>query len=471
MSFRSFGTFSVAWFFLSCLSTHADDRQHFAASSNGRKAVESILSKPDLKTEIKFCKTQWQEELTEKEALEMLRERGCKIRSKENVLEIDILKYRGTMEDFKSIVSVKTPIHVKVNIRDQYELLEILCDAKLAAIDFKCREALRIPDKDLRAEITKAIKKICEKCKSIEKLDFSFADIDPEAMSSLGKLVNLKTVILPANATDKTLSGLGSLPKLKGIGFMNSRKITGSGFKDFKENKLIMALGFNNTRMDTENFKYLKKFPNLKIIVMPQNCDNEDVSAVSKLNGIEQLHFSNTCINDRAIKYLADMENLKLLSIIDSPVTDRAASEINKLKNLQEFRCGETFMTRAGFDKIKVGNRSRSRNFFKPDNDEQIKMIKELLDNKIPIKASRADMSEMTLFLKKGRKYDLSKMGKIKFRRIYVFNVPSSESLEAILKLNDDAIVVVNNQKIPDSTIEKLKGHFKNFHNPGEKRK
>ncbi len=401
--------------------------------------------------------------ISEKQAIGLLREHGCSITPSRRVkgITIDAKNFKGTKQDFKNIVAIKQPIRLKINIRKRHELFDILPKCNLAAIQLRDGYSQVVKNDQLKHQVSAAMQQIC-RCQNLTELSLDFAVIDARALNGIEKLTNLVQITLPRTATDETLSRLAKHKKLSHINFINCQNISGAGFKDFAENKLIKSLDFHSTGLKTENLKYLNKFPNLSRLTLHQNCYNEDVQIISKLPALKQLDLDNTLVTNEVVDSLAKMKNLRYLDIGESPLTNQIIKKINALETLERFRFRRTFITEQGSKELRFDNEYNSQTFFVPDSARQLKLVHELVDRGVPIKPN-LEAGIVDLYFQGKNKIDLSKLEQLKVKNVYLNKIPTPENLLDILKLNDTARICVINPDIPNEIVDKLRNRFEKF--------
>ena len=230
---------------------------------------------------------------------------------------LDLTQFKGPKSKLLVTNNTKLKVHLTLDFRTQAELFDILPKCNIHSLTIADWRSSKPFDETLKRKLNSAMQHVV-KCQSLTSLALQ-CDAGDEAISSIEKLPNLKSIKLPKKATDKSLSKLGKLKNIEYIGLDGCWDITGSGFKDFEENRLIKRLSFVQTGFESENLKYLKKFPNLSSIGMFQNCKNEDIRLISELPGIEEIHTDNTFINDHVFDILTKMKKLKKVSLGGCP--------------------------------------------------------------------------------------------------------------------------------------------------------
>ena len=446
--------------------------------SKGDKKINAVLVEktrkyeikkfPHAKRELKLLRAEVLGEvhLSENDAIQVLSSFGCRIVKgvRRPYLIVVADHFRGKPKDFKAIIAIKTPIQLQIKLRKQHALFSFLPKINnLESIQFTDRDRFkgRPIDRALHAKLVKAMDQVF-KCSTLKEFDFGFTSMDDSLVHSLDKLTELERVTLGAKVTDKTLGQLGKMKKLKTIRFVNTNKITGSGFSKFEENKLITSLSFYSSGMETENLKYLKKFPMLTHLTMQQNSDNDDVRTICELPEIVSLSIGNTYVNDHVFQYLKKMKKLKRLSISESPLTDRSVPKINGLENLERFSTSQTFITEKGFKEIEHDKHEISQSFgyFKPDSPEALKAIHQLIDQNVAIRISFR--KKICLSLRRKDKEDLSgiDLSRLKFETLHVRNEITPENLKAVMKLNTYITVYVTGKSVSDETVKQLESHF-----------
>ena len=413
-----------------------------------------ILGVPDAQTE---------------RAVNWLQKKGCRVSKFGNHVYIDTRGYRGSKEDFKKLTDIKGKIHLRIDVDQHHSLFEVLPKARLFKLFVVSRNSQPKKDGVLDRQISAAFKNVF-KCTSIEILIMRCFPED-DVLSSIDKLSNLRIVLLPPTATDKTIAKLGQLPKLASIQTAAQfrelgRKIDGSGFKEFNENKLVTSMHFYRANIKTENLKYLSKFPNLTRISLSEDCTTKDVEIVCKLfPALTHISAGSPNVNDQILKPLVKMEHLVHLSLIDCSITDRFVEKLNQLKKLQDFKCAGNWITKKTFESIPISKRkhspSSSQVFFKPRSEREKEAVYKLVDAGAPI---RPDSTGVSLTIGKSSAFNFQKFRKefeeIWFCNIDLLSTPTPEKLEFIKDLNFNGRLKIWEPEIPDAIVEKLKRKF-----------
>ena len=397
-------------------------------------------------------------------AIQKLTKLGCSISSgRQNLLVINTENFRGTIQQFKYIVAIKSPIALKICLGKRHELFQFLPQLNLTSIELMEHESFAGENlsADLQKKLCKAMESLC-RSQSLKQLIARSTSVDDQMLQWIGNLKNLESVVFGTGVTDVTLARVGKLKKLRSIDFHNCNRINGSGFSAFDENKLVTVLSLYYCGMKTENLKYLSKFPNLNRLTLHQKCTNSDVREICHLPKISMLTIDNTYVNDKVFESLTKMKQLRSLAISESAITDRSVPKINAMKKLEHFSIGYTFLSQKGFDAIHATKHliSQDFDFYQPLTPKSIDVIHELVDRDIGIGVGLK--SEITLSLYGEHNCDLANvdLGQLDIETVYVRQKLNPKSLDVIMKLDRETIILIASAEITEKTISRLRKRF-----------
>lgn len=164
-------------------------------------------------------------------------------------------------------------------------------------------------------------------CTELRALEL-WGPITDECLKPLGKLKNLKHLIVVGTFSDaglKHLSGLKQLTRL----VLHSDQMTGSGLNSFAEAPELREFGFSGSPAGKATLKQLDQLPALAV-----------------------LNLSTPSVNDAVLQTMPDLPQLEALSLKNSNITDKGLDALVKVKNLNELVLYSTEITNAGLTRL-----------------------------------------------------------------------------------------------------------------------
>jgi hypothetical protein len=163
------------------------------------------------------------------------------------------------------------------------------------------------------------------------------------AAPRLGFLSVSKSVVM----TDDMLIALSRSATLECLACAEAAQVKGPGFAALASVPRLHALTIRCEHIDDASLGALPRFPSLRAF-MPARLSDEGYRHVGRCGGIEWLAFDehNT---DAATTYIANLPNLKSLSIPGSKISDRSLAILSRMESLERLELrGCTAITDAG---------------------------------------------------------------------------------------------------------------------------
>lgn len=145
--------------------------------------------------------------------------------------------------------------------------------------------------------------------------------ITDKGLSYLTKLPDLAYLELKTTQiTDEGLKHLARLPKLQTL-YLDDTSITGSGLKHLAALTQLRWLSLSNTRLDDKGLGNLAEFPNFaKVEVLylsNTKITDAGCQAFDRLNDLTVLALDKTAVTDKGLRHLKNMPRLYNLSLSD----------------------------------------------------------------------------------------------------------------------------------------------------------
>ncbi|WP_417382770.1 leucine-rich repeat domain-containing protein [Gimesia sp.] len=171
-------------------------------------------------------------------------------------------------------------------------------------------------------------------CTELRALEL-WGPITDECLKPLGKLKNLKHLIVVGTFSDaglKHLSGLKQLTRL----VLHSDQMTGSGLNSFAEAPELREFGFSGSPAGDTTLKQLDQLPGLVVLNLSTPSVNDAVlQTMPDLPQLEALSLKNSNITDKGLDALVHVKNL---SELDLPFTEITNDGLIRLEPLQQLR-------------------------------------------------------------------------------------------------------------------------------------
>lgn len=174
-------------------------------------------------------------------------------------------------------------------------------------------------------------------------------DLCDTAISDLGvrkiaTIRTLQTVRLGGceKLSDHSIVALAQLPNLKTL-WIGYTGLTDNSLKALSNARSLECLSISgNAKMRGVGLKHLSKLPSLYELWMADlDVSREGIKAVSSLTCLRKLVASDSNIDDRAMPYIARLDNLEILNITGTRISGKGLMELSRSKNLKILRAAE----------------------------------------------------------------------------------------------------------------------------------
>jgi len=194
-----------------------------------------------------------------------------------------------------------------------------------------------------------------------KNLNLAFTAVGNNGFSELSDLLNVLELDLSmCKLTDAGLQNISNYPKLEKLELFRN-KITDKGLEKLKHLRKLKTLKLRETMINGSCFEILTEFPNLEYLNLRQtDVTDNALQFIGQYPSLKTLNLKHTKItteglkhltslklqalhlprqiDDRAVKYLKEMNSLQLLSIKRCPFTKKDVEELEDLPNLKELR-------------------------------------------------------------------------------------------------------------------------------------
>lgn len=174
----------------------------------------------------------------------------------------------------------------------------------------------------------------------IELRFLSMADneenISDKVIPYVTHLTGLKAVSLDkSETTDAAAAKLAILPNLTSLSTTDSL-VTGKCLEQLKKCKSISFLRFGNSKIDHNSLQYLAQLPNLKRLSLRKTgLKKADIEQVCKCTNLINLAISqNPGVDDSCVALVTKLKNLTDLELADTAVSIAGLEKLSVLKNL-----------------------------------------------------------------------------------------------------------------------------------------
>ena len=227
------------------------------------------------------------------------------------------------------------------------------------------------------SRLTDAAARDIARLRYLETLELLFCDLGDFAMLHIAGLPRLRMLDIRANMTigNGGMRTLARLPALRSLRHRSSA-VTDDGMRSLAAAPAITDLFIQDFSITGQSGQYIRQMERLTSLIIFR-CENFDSSGVLELRGLRlnRLQLRGLPVDDRAMEvfdelttlrrldlhelhsvsdagmeHLAHLENLGILDIWDTPITDRSLAIIAKLPALRTLVLRETEVTDKGLE-------------------------------------------------------------------------------------------------------------------------
>lgn len=185
---------------------------------------------------------------------------------------------------------------------------------------------------------------------NLEALDLTGTGIDDKGLLALRGLKELRSLQLDrARLTDDGLRTLQAFGNLQEISLCGVKRVTDKGMASVKKLTHLTSLNVYGTQLTHEGLESLNGLIELKALNLSfTKIDNQALSRLATLRNLETLQLANTNVDDRGLRYLGDLPNLESLDLSYCQVTDIGLRELVRVPNLKSLILERTSVTSDG---------------------------------------------------------------------------------------------------------------------------
>ncbi|HUG67055.1 MAG TPA: hypothetical protein VMM76_04860 [Pirellulaceae bacterium] len=187
------------------------------------------------------------------------------------------------------------------------------------------------------------------KCRRVEFIEFSRADVYADQIGRLQRLPRLKCISVHDVAFDqKSLAAIGQLPGLFEISISTPSfgEFSDEDLAHFRNLESLQLLHLLDTYVTGEGFVYLSKLPNLRDALIVGNVFNDaGIASLGRCPHIEVLELQGVDVTDDGLSGLTTLTNLKGFQCSSTPFSDAAIKHLAKIDSLESLELHGTRLT------------------------------------------------------------------------------------------------------------------------------
>ena len=213
----------------------------------------------------------------------------------------------------------------------------------------------------LTAEETAEICDICRRLGPLRSFSISSDSFRFAQIASWPGLVQLEELSIQSKTlTDEDLAAIGKLPNLSELALM-APEISAAGLKHLAPLTKLKSLTLRNARLRGASSPSESGFPALELLTI-ENATQLADEAIVNLGPLPELRdasFDGSSVGDRAITHLAKCQNLGMLSLAGTKVTNSSLtllSELSKNRSLEFLFLQETAVGDEGLISLAESN-------------------------------------------------------------------------------------------------------------------
>ena len=147
---------------------------------------------------------------------------------------------------------------------------------------------------------------------------------------NISKIKNLNRIAL--DKTSISDIGVGYLSNVNNLDSLHASftRITGNGFKNFKDVKLTL-LNLNNTLINDDGLKFISMLNSLEeLSIGGTKISDIGLKQLSVMPNLHTLYINNTNITDGGLQYLAGIKNIKYVLVVGTKVTAKGIANLKR---------------------------------------------------------------------------------------------------------------------------------------------
>jgi Leucine-rich repeat (LRR) protein len=212
-----------------------------------------------------------------------------------------------------------------------------------------------LTDLDLRnAPVTDGAAATLGRLEKLRELGLSGTRIGDEGLRQLKRLAFLEELYVSGTRiTDAGLAHLGNLTNLRAL-YLNETAVTGTGLSHLKELKDLRRLYLAETAATDDGLRSLRGLPRLEVLDLSwTKITGAGLGPLKALNRLQDLRLDGIA-DDAVFRRLAELDNLRALSLNRTELTDAALAQLGRLRKLTRLKLAGTNVTDAGLARLKA---------------------------------------------------------------------------------------------------------------------
>jgi internalin A len=188
----------------------------------------------------------------------------------------------------------------------------------------------------------------------LRKLGVSGTRIGDAGLRQLKRLAFLEELdVSGTHVTDAGLAHLGNLANLQSL-YLNETAVTGAGLAHLKDLKNLRRLYLADSAATDDGVRSLRGLPRLEVLDLSwTKITSAGLGPLKALNRLQDLHLDGIA-DDAILRRLAELDNLRSLSLNRSEVTDAGLVQLGRLRKLTKLELAGTKVTDAGLARLKA---------------------------------------------------------------------------------------------------------------------
>jgi|AGTN01.3.fsa_nt_gi Serine/threonine protein kinase len=190
-----------------------------------------------------------------------------------------------------------------------------------------------VTDRDLDMVVTRPLRLI----------DLCDTEISDVGVRKIATIRSLQTVRLSGchNLSDNSVAALAQLPNLTTL-WIGYSGLTDNSLKSLSQARSLECLSISsNAKMRGTGLKHLSNLPSLdELWAADLDFSKQGIKALSSLTGLRKLVASDSSIDDRAMAYIARLDNLEDLNLTSTRISGKGLMLLQS-KNLKILRVAE----------------------------------------------------------------------------------------------------------------------------------
>ncbi len=155
-------------------------------------------------------------------------------------------------------------------------------------------------------------------------------------------------------ATDATLAALAKHPQIGSIQALDGTACTAKGFTALRTLPNLRRLTLNKCRVTDKDLAALAGCEQLRVLVIPESSlSDAGLAAAKQLSRLEHLDLSdNPRLTDKAIEHIKTLERLEVLYLNKTSISDIGLFELSPLEGLRALNVAGTKVTATAAEKF-----------------------------------------------------------------------------------------------------------------------